>query len=474
MSREKIKADLAVIGAGAGGLVTSAGAAMLGRKVVLFEAGEMGGDCLNYGCVPSKAILTAAHKAHDIREAHKWGIKAGDPVIDFAKVRETIQAAITAIEPNDSQERFEGLGVRVIREFARFEGERTIGSDSVEVTAKRIVIATGTRARVPGITGIKDVPYLTNETIWSLQDLPEHLLILGAGPIGMELGQAFRRLGAKVTIVEAGQPLGRLEPEHGELAIESLKADGVNFQLGAMAQSVAKGEDGSITLTLEGGETVTGSHLLVAAGREPIFDGLDLDKAGVETNAFGVVTDDKLRTTNKRIYAAGDIAGKGQLTHLAGWHGSVIVRNLYFGVPTKQSSQPIPQTVYTDPPLASVGLSEAAAREQFGDKITVAEFGFDDNDRAIAEGDTRGGVKLIIGKGGKVLGAHAAGGRADDILQIAQGVMASGGTVRDLTSPVPAYPTRGEVFKRAAGKYYEPTVFGPFAKAWSRILTAFH
>jgi pyruvate/2-oxoglutarate dehydrogenase complex dihydrolipoamide dehydrogenase (E3) component len=474
MSREKIKADLAVIGAGAGGLVTSAGAAMLGRKVVLFEAGEMGGDCLNYGCVPSKAILTAAHKAHDIREAHKWGIEAGDPVIDFAKVRETIQAAITAIEPNDSQERFEGLGVRVIREFARFEGERTLSSDSVEVTAKRIVIATGTRARVPGIEGIKDVPYLTNETIWSLQDLPEHLLILGAGPIGMELGQAFRRLGAKVTIVEAGQPLGRLEPEHAALAIDSLKADGVNFQLGAMAQSVAKAEDGSITLTLESGEIVTGSHLLVAAGREPIFDGLDLDKAGVETNAFGVVTDDKLRTTNKRIYAAGDIAGKGQLTHLAGWHGSVIVRNLYFGVPTKQSSQPIPQTVYTDPPLASVGLSEAAAREQFGDKITVSSFGFDDNDRAIAEGDTRGGVKIIVGKGGKVLGAHAAGARADDILQIAQGVMAAGGTVRDLTSPVPAYPTRGEVFKRAAGKYYEPTVFGPFARTWSGILTAFH
>jgi len=474
MSRETIKADLAVIGAGAGGLVTSAGAAMLGRKVVLFEAGEMGGDCLNYGCVPSKAILTAAHKAHEIREAHRWGIKAGEPVIDFAKVRDTITAAIAAIEPNDSQERFEGLGVRVIREFAQFEGERTIGSDSVEVTAKRIVIATGTRARVPGIEGIDDVPYLTNETIWSVQDLPKHLLILGAGPIGMELGQAFRRLGSEVTIVEAGKPLARLEPEHAELAIESLKADGVSFQLGAMAQSVAKGEDGAITVTLESGQTVSGSHLLVAAGREPVFDGLDLDKAGVETNAFGVVTDDKLRTTNKRVYAAGDIAGKGQLTHLAGWHGSVIVRNLYFGVPTKQSSQPIPQTVYTDPPLASVGLSEAAAREQFGEKISVAEFGFDDNDRAIAEGDTRGGVKLIIGKGGKVLGAHAAGARADDILQIAQGVMASGGTVRDLTSPVPAYPTRGEVFKRAAGKYYEPTVFGPFAKAWSGILTAFH
>ena len=290
----------------------------------------------------------------------------------------------------------------------------------------------------------------------------------------MELGQAFRRLGSDVTIVEASEPLGRLEPEHAALAVDALKADGVAFKLGATAQSVAQDESGAITLTLESGETISGSHLLVAVGREPIFDGLDLDKAGVEINAFGIVTDDKLRTTNKRIYAAGDIAGKGALTHLAGWHGSVIVRNLYFGVPTRQSSQPVPQTVYTDPPLASVGLSEADAREQFGDKITVSSFDFDDNDRAIAEGDTRGGVKIIIGKGGKVLGAHAAGARADDILQIAQGVMASGGTVRDLTSPVPAYPTRGEVFKRAAGQYYEPAVFGPFARTWSSILTAFH
>ncbi len=473
MSREKINADLAVIGAGSAGLVTSAGAAMLGRKVVLFEPGAMGGDCLNYGCVPSKAILTAAHKAHEIRHAHKWGIETGEPVIDFAKVRDTITAAITAIEPNDSQERFEGLGVRVIREFARFEGERTVGSDSVEVTAKRIVIASGGRARIPNIQGLADAPYLTNETIWSLQTLPQHLIILGAGPIGVELGQAFRRLGSEVTIIEAGQPLARLEPEHKDLVVESLKADGVKLVVGAKAQSVTHG-DGKISVSTSLGSTVEGSHLLVAVGRQPNVEGLELDTAGVETDAGGIITDDKLRTTNTRVYAAGDIAGKGQLTHLAGWHGSVIVRNLYFGLPTKQSSQPIPQTVYTDPAIASVGLSEAAAREQFGDKIAVAKFDFDDNDRAIAEGDTRGGVKLIIGKGGKVLGAHAAGSRADDILQIAQGVMAAGGTVRDLTSVVPAYPTRGEVFKRAAGKYYEPTVFGPVAKAWSAILTAFH
>ncbi len=473
MSREQIKADLAILGAGSAGLVTAAGAAMLGRKVVLFEPGAMGGDCLNYGCVPSKAILTAAHKAHTIRTAAQWGIKASEPEVDFTKVREQIARAIATIEPNDSQERFEGLGVRVIREYAKFEGERTVGSDSVEVTAKRIVIATGARARVPNIQGLHDAPYLTNETIWSLAKLPSHLIILGAGPIGMELGQAFRRLGSEVTIIEAGQPLARLEPEHKDLVVESLKADGVTLKVGAKAQAVSHGESG-VAVKTSLGDVIKGSHLLVAVGRQPNVEGLELEAAGIETDAGGVVTDDKLRTSNKRVFAAGDIAGKGALTHLAGWHGSVIVRNLYFGLPTKQSSAPIPQAVYTDPPVAGVGLTEEQARETHGDKVSVASWGFDDNDRAIAEGDTRGGVKLIVGKGGKLLGAHAAGTRADDLVQIAQAVLVKGGTIRDLTSPVAPYPTRGEIFKRAAGKYYESTVFGPAAKAWSAILTAFH
>jgi pyruvate/2-oxoglutarate dehydrogenase complex dihydrolipoamide dehydrogenase (E3) component len=473
MSRERIKADLAVIGAGAAGLVTSAGAAMLGRKVVLFEAGEMGGDCLNYGCVPSKAILTAAHMAHTVAHAADWGVGAGAPQIDFAKIRANIRAAIEAIEPNDSQERFEGMGVRVIRERARFEGPRTVGSDSAEVTAKRIVIATGTRARIPPVSGIDELPYLTNETIWALESLPESLLILGAGPIGTELGQAFARLGSSVTIIEAGKPLARFEPEHARLVLDALEADGVTMISGLAATS-AEGDANGVTLTLEDGRTVSGARLLVAAGREPVLDGLDPGKAGVETGPQGVIADDRLRTSNKRVYAAGDIAGKGGLTHLAGWHGSVILRNLYFGLPTNQSSQPIPQAVYTDPPLASAGLGEAAARERHGSKVQTAVWGFDDNDRAIAERDTRGGIKLVIGKGGKIVGAHAAGARADDLIQIVSGVMARGGGVRDLTIPVAPYPTRGEAIKRAAGKHFEPVVFGPFAKAWAGLQSVFH
>jgi pyruvate/2-oxoglutarate dehydrogenase complex dihydrolipoamide dehydrogenase (E3) component len=473
MSRERIKADLAIIGAGAAGLVTASGAAQLGRKVVLFEAGEMGGDCLNYGCVPSKAILTAAHKVQAIRDASKYGINVGEPSVDFAKVRETIQTAITTIEPNDSQERFEGFGVKVVREYARFESEDTLVSDSVEVKAKRIVVAIGTRAFIPPIDGLSGAPYLTNETIWSLETLPEHLIVLGAGPIGAELGQAFRRLGSEVTIIEAGVPLARFEPEHAALVTDALMRDGVILHAGLSATKVSH-DDTGVSVTLSDGQSVSGSHILVATGRKPVTDGLNLEAAGVETDARGIVCDDRLRTSNKRVLAAGDIAGKGGLTHLAGWHGSVILRNLYYGLSTGQSSQPIPGAVYTDPPIAQVGLTEAQARAEHGDTIKIASWGFDDNDRAIAETDVRGGVKLILGKGGKVLGAHAAGARADDLIQIAGGVMARGGTVRDLTSPVAPYPTRGEIFKRAAGSYYEPVVFGSMAKLLARVLSAFH
>ncbi|MFP4520413.1 MAG: dihydrolipoyl dehydrogenase family protein [Oceanicaulis sp.] len=474
MSRERIKADLAVIGSGASGLVSSGGAAMLGRKTVLFEAGKMGGDCLNYGCVPSKAILTAAHKAHAVRTAGRYGISTGEVSVDFATVRENIARAIKTIEPNDSQERFEGLGVRVVRERARFIDEKTVGSASLEVQAKRIVIASGTRARIPNISGIEDTPYLTNETIWSVESLPEHLVILGGGPIGTELGQAFARLGSKVTILEAGALLSKFEPDHAELAAKSLAADGVEVKVGVRATGVRRAGDGGIEVATSLREIIRGSHLLIAIGREPVFDGLNLDAAGVETDQSGIVCDDKLRSTNKRVFAAGDIAGKGALTHLAGWHGSVIIRNLYFGLPAKQSSQLIPQAVYTEPTLAGIGLTEAQAREKHGDAISVVSWPFADNDRAIAELDTVGDARLVVGKGGRLLGAHAAGARADDLIQIAQAVMATGGKVKDLTSPVAPYPTRGEVFKRAAGQYYEPIVFGPLAKTWAGLLTLFH
>ncbi len=473
MSREAIKADLCVIGAGAAGLSTAAGAAMLGRKVVLFEAGEMGGDCLNTGCVPSKAILTAAHAAHHVREARRLGVNAGEPEIDFAQVMTHVRGAIKTIEPNDSQERFEGLGVRVIREHARFTGPDRVESDSAQVTAKRIVIAAGSRAAIPPIPGLSAADYLTNETIWTLDRLPDHLMILGGGPIGSELGQAFARLGARVTVVEAGRMLSRFEPEHAALVKRALEASGVEVIEGEAVKQVETTPAGP-ALTLDGGRRIEGSHLLVAAGRTPNVDGLNLEAAGVEADKGGIVCDETLRTANKRVFAAGDIAGKGALTHLAGWHGSVLIRNLYFGLPTKQSASAIPAAVYTDPPIAHVGLTEAQAREQHGDKVSTASFGFDDNDRAIAEGLTEGSVKLVIGKGARLLGVHVAGERADDIVQIATLLVQKGEKARALTEMIAPYPTRAEALKRAASSYYEPVVFGKFARAWAGLLSRLH
>ena len=469
----QIETDICIIGAGSGGLSIAAGAVQMGARVVLIEGGEMGGDCLNFGCVPSKAILSAAHAAYAVRSAAKLGIKAGEPQIDFAAVMEHVRASIAAIEPNDSQERFEGLGVRVIREWARFTSPDTVESDNVTVKAKRFVIASGTRARIPSLPGLSDIAYLTNETIWQLDTLPAHLLILGAGPIGCELGQAFARLGSNVTIIEAGKALGAFEPDHVQLLREALTADGVRLIEGTGVERFS-GKPGAVTAHLAGGETIAASHILIAAGREPVTDTLGLEAAGIEADGRGLVCDDRLRTANKRVYAAGDIAGKGALTHLAGWHGSVILRNLYYGVPTKQSSNPVPGCAYTSPGLAQIGLTEAKARELHGGKVSVISWPFADNDRAIAEGDTAGSVKLVLGKGGRMLGVHVAGARADDIAALGAVTMAKGGSVRDLTSPVLAYPTRGEALKRAAGKHFEPVVFGPFAKAWAGLLSALH
>jgi pyruvate/2-oxoglutarate dehydrogenase complex dihydrolipoamide dehydrogenase (E3) component len=471
MSAELLKPDLCVIGAGAGGLTAAAGLAMLGRSVVLFEAGEMGGDCLNYGCVPSKALLAAAHAAHAVTAGARLGVTAAPPQIDFRAVMDHVHAAIAAIEPADSQERFESMGVRVIREHARFIDPETVQSDSVTVKAKRFVIAAGARPVLPPVEGLADLPYLTNETVWNLSALPRSLAVLGAGPVGVELGQAFARLGSEVTLIEAKAALAGIEPEHRALALDQLRADGVTLLENTKALR-AEREDGAVVLTLEDGRRIAASHVLAAAGRAPRTDGLGLEAAGIGHDARGIVCDDRLKTANRRVYAAGDIAGKGALTHLAGWHGSVIVRRLGYGLPAKHSDAIIPANVYTDPPLARIGMSEAEARDKHGDKITVTSWTFAENDRAVAEGDTRGGVKLVLGRGGKVLGVHAAGARADDVVQYAATVIQSGAKASALTSPVLAYPTRAEALKRAAGKRYESAVFGPFAKALAGLLAS--
>ena len=472
MTKTITKADLVVIGAGSGGLSIAAGAAQLGLKVVMFEKGEMGGDCLNYGCVPSKALIAAAGVAHEMRHAGRIGVMAGPVSVDFTQVMDHVRGAIATIAPNDSQTRFEGLGVEVVREAARFEDARTVVSDSIRVQARKIVVATGSRAVVPPIEGLADIDYLTNETIFSLTDRPERLIVLGAGAIGVELGQAFRRLGSEVVLVEAATLLGREDSDAAEVVLHQLRADGVEIMEGYRAIRVERGP--TVVLQKNDEEVrIAGSHLLVAVGRRPSLDGLDLERAEVKTDRNGIVTNRSLRSSNPRVFAVGDAAGRGQFTHLAGAHAALFVRRAVFGLPVNADALQIPRVTYADPELASIGLSEAAARVQYGDDVRVEVFPFSENDRAVAETDTRGFGKLITTRKGKVLGVTMVGRHAGDHIHIWSLVMSAGLRLSQLTGMIAPYPTRGEVSKRLAGQWYTPALFSARTRALVSILKRF-
>jgi len=466
---ERIRADLAIIGAGSGGLSVAAGATQLGLKVVLFEKGEMGGDCLNYGCVPSKALIASAEAAHRARHSAPLGVSATGVTVDFAAVMARVHKVIEEIAPIDSQERFEGLGVRVVRETARFRDRRTVESDSVRVTARKVVIASGSRAAVPPIPGLEATPYLTNESIFELTTLPEHLIVLGGGPIGVELGQAFRRLGSKVTLIEAAAILGREEPDAAAVVIDQLTADGVTLLPGHKAKRI---EPGPVVVVdaPDGEKRISGSHLLVAVGRTPSIEALNLDAAGVAFDKAGVKTDKALRTSNPRVFAIGDVAGRGQFTHLAGAHASLFVRKALFAAPINADALVVPRVTYCSPELASVGLTEAQARAEHGDDIRVLTQPFADNDRAQAEGDIRGFGKLITTKRGKILGVTLVGAHVGDHLPLWVLTMTAGLKLSTLTGMIAPYPTRGEINKRLAGQWYTGALFSPATRRLVSVL----
>ncbi len=458
------RADLVVIGAGSAGLSVAAGAAQLGLKVVLYEKAEMGGDCLNDGCVPSKALIAAARAAQAHRDSARFGVAADEPTVDWPAVRRHIRGVIEAIAPIDSQERFEGLGVRVVREAARFADPRTVVSDTTCVRARRIVIATGSRPAAPSTPGLDGVDYLTNETVFDIDALPARLIVLGAGPIGMELAQAFRRLGAAVTVVEAQTPLARADPEAAQAVSAALTQEGVEILAGWSATAAAKTADG-VALTIEAKDgqrrILQAERLLVATGRRAALDGLDLAKGQIAHTARGVTTDAGLRTSNPRVWALGDAAGREQFTHAAGQHASVWVRRALFKQSTLAHSLPIPEVTYTDPELAQVGLGEETARARFGSRVRVTRWTFHDNDRAQAERDTQGFAKLVLHANGQILGATIVGAGAGDLLQSVTLAMSNGLNARALTNFVAPYPTRGEIVKRLAGAFYSPVLFSP-------------
>lgn len=447
---ERIKTDVLVIGAGAGGLSVAAGAVQMGAKVVLLEAGEMGGDCLNAGCVPSKALLAEAKRAHS------------GGTVDYAAAKERVRAAIETIAPIDSQERFEGLGVRVIRDFGRFISPTEVQAGDRVIAARRIVIATGSRPLVPPIPGIEDVAYLTNETIFDLGEKPEHLLIVGGGPIGIEMAQAHARLGSKVTVIEGAKALHRDDPEAAELVLERLRGEGVEIVEGAMAEAVS-GTDGRITVTTAEG-SFTGSHLLVAAGRKASVDGLDLEKGNVARNGAITVGAGLRSVSNRRVYAVGDAAGNLHFTHVAGYHAGVVIRSMLFGLPSKSRTDHIPWVTYTDPELAQAGLTEAEARARYGSRLTVARFDYRDNDRAVTDRRTEGFIKVMVVRG-RPVGATIVGAGAGELIGIWALAIANGLKMSAVANTVFPYPTLGEISKRAAGAYFSPKLFdSPWVK----------
>ncbi|MEM9846151.1 MAG: FAD-dependent oxidoreductase, partial [Pseudomonadota bacterium] len=412
----RIETDLLVIGAGSGGLSVAAGAVQMGARVVLLEGHKMGGDCLNYGCVPSKALIASGKAAYSQGHSAAYGIADLTPKPDYAAAKDHVQNVIATIAPHDSVERFEGLGVQVIEEYGRFISETEVQAGEHVITARRIVIATGSSPLVPPIPGLDTVPYETNETLFDLRERPDHLLIIGGGPIGMEMAQAHVRLGSKVTVIEGAKALGKDDPELAEVVLKRLRGEGVEIAEEALAKEV-RGTAGAIEVETEDGRLFKGSHLLIAVGRKSNIEKLDLDKAGIATTRTGIKVDASLKTTNRKVYAIGDVAGGLQFTHVAGYHAGIIIRSALFGLPAKASSHHIPWATYTEPELAQVGLTEAQARKMHGPALDVVRFDYSGNDRAIAERKTDGLIKVMVVKG-KPVGASIAGAQAGELIGI--------------------------------------------------------
>jgi pyruvate/2-oxoglutarate dehydrogenase complex dihydrolipoamide dehydrogenase (E3) component len=469
---QQLTPDICVIGAGSGGLSVAAAAAAFGVPVVLIERGKMGGDCLNYGCVPSKALLAAGKHAHALQSAAPFGIKAQRAKIDFLDVHAHVQDTIRAIAPNDSKERFTGLGVHVIAGTARFQDRRTVAVGDCAIKARRFVIATGSTAAVPPIPGLDQAPYLTNETIFDLTQCPKHLIVVGAGPIGLEMAQAHRRLGAEVTVLEAAAPLAKDDAECAAIVLDQLAREGVAIRSGVKIARIERGR-GKVRAILAGAdgseEALEGSHLLVAAGRSANVAELGLDAGGILHEPRGIPVDKGLRTSNRRVYAIGDaVLGGPQFTHVANYHAGLVIRNALFRLPVDARKGVIPWVTYTDPELAHVGLREDEARAQ-GNAVRVLRWPYHENDRAHAERATRGHIKVVTDTKGRILGVTIVGAQAGELIATWTLAVTQRLKVGALLGLVLPYPTLGEVGKRAALSYYNSSLTNP----WVRRIISF-
>jgi pyruvate/2-oxoglutarate dehydrogenase complex dihydrolipoamide dehydrogenase (E3) component len=464
-SRQQIKPDICVIGAGEGGLAAATAAAAFGVNVVLIEKGKTGGTSLNSGSLPSKALIAVAERVHALRNGASFGLKMAHSGIDFAAVRDHVHGVIAAVAPRDSCERFKGLGVRVLEGAARFTDAETVAVPGFDVKARRFVVATGSSPAQPAIRGLAETPHLTNETVFDLAQCPRHLIVIGAGAIGLELAQAFRRLGAEVTVLEAATPLANDDQECAAIVLDALAREGVVLHSGVEIAQVrrALGRVQVDIVTATGKETIDGTHILVAAGRRPNLESLDLDAAGIRYARNGIVVDSGLRTSNKKVYAIGDVTGAPKLAHLANHHAGLVIRNALFRTAIDTGDHAVAWVTYTDPELAQVGLNEDAARARAG-AIRILRAPYRENDRAQATGATNGHIKIVTDRNGGILGVTIVGaGAAENIaawtLAINQRL-----NIEAMAGVIVPYPTYAEVGKRAAMTYFTRGLTSPLVR----------
>jgi pyruvate/2-oxoglutarate dehydrogenase complex dihydrolipoamide dehydrogenase (E3) component len=472
--RSDLKVDLCVIGAGSGGLSVAAAAAQLGVSVALIEKHRMGGDCLNYGCVPSKALIASARRAQAMRSSAPFGIAPVDPAVDHRAVHDHIQGVIAAIAPNDSVERFRGMGVNVIQAAASFAGKDTVIAGDYRIRARRFVIATGSVPAVPPIPGLDRVPHFTNETIFDNREKIDHLIIIGGGPMGLELGQAYLRLGSRVTVIEAGRALSKDDPELTELVLKRLRGEGLDIREGTTVERVAGGTR-LIDVHVSGGgrsELVQGTHLLLATGRTPNVAGLNLEAAGIQHDRRGIKVNGRLVTSNRRVFAIGDVTGHAPFTHVANYHAGIVIRRAIFHLPAVVDDSVIPWVTFTDPELAHVGLTEEVARKQLG-RINVYRWPYHENDRAQTERTTDGFVKVVTDTKGRIRGASIVGEQAGELIQMWSLAISQGLTIKAMTEWISPYPTLSEINKRAAFGYYAAAASKPLVRKIIGWLTRF-
>jgi pyruvate/2-oxoglutarate dehydrogenase complex dihydrolipoamide dehydrogenase (E3) component len=471
-------ADLCIIGGGSGGLSVAAAAASFGQKVVLVERHKMGGDCLNYGCVPSKAIIAASKRAHVMRSSAAFGIAAATPTVSWSGVNDHVKSVIAAIAPNDSVERFRGLGVQVIEAAGKFRDANTLQAGETSIRARRFVIATGSQPLVPPIPGLAATPHFTNETLFDNRDPIGHLIVIGGGPIGIEMAQAHLRLGAKVTVLEGMKALGKDDPEMTAVLLHALRSEGLIIREGAKVVEIS-GTAGQINVKIEvktdtGTETQTvdGTHLLVAVGRKPNIADLGLEAAGIKFGRGGIEVGADLITSNPKVFAIGDCIGGYQFTHVANYHAGIVIRRALFRLPAKADTGRIPWVTYTSPELANVGMTEAQANER---KLTVRvlRWPFHENDRAQAERETEGHVKVITDKKGVILGASIVGPHAGELIQVWSLAVAQKMKIKAMTDWISPYPTLGEINKRAAYRFFSSAPGNPMVRRAIGFLTKF-